>query len=328
MSTDLSLPFTAASTAGEVIKGVDLRGRRAVVTGGASGIGLVTARTLAEAGAEVTLAVRNPESARGAADGIRAVSQAPVHVARLDLSDPVSVDAFTSAWDGPLHILVNNAGIMALPELTRTARGWESQFATNHLGHAQLTLGLYDALKSADGARVVQVASSAHLMAPVDFDDIHFEQRPYEAWTAYAQSKTAMVLFTVALAERWKADGISVNALHPGGIMTNLQRHLDDEQLTFVGAKDASGLTLEVPPGWKTPEQGAATSVLLAASPLVEGVTGRYFEDVALAPVQAQAQTSATAGGVAPHALDTGLARRLEDETRKLLAARWPTAGR
>ncbi|GHJ42534.1 SDR family NAD(P)-dependent oxidoreductase [Streptomyces sp. TS71-3] len=310
MSTT-SLPFTAASTTADVLEGADLTGRRAIVTGGASGIGLVTARALARAGADVTVAVRNPQAAKEAADAIGA------HVARLDLADRASIAAFTAAWHGPLHILVNNAGVMALPELTRTAEGWEYQFAVNHLGPAALTLGLHDALAAAGDARVVQVASSAHLMSPVDLDDPHFEHTPYERWAAYARSKTAVVLFATALAKRWAGDGISVNALHPGGIMTELQRHLDDEQLAFVGAKDADGNTLDVPPGWKTPEQGASTSVLLAASPLVSGITGRYFEDNAVAPVRAEPDPRGT--GVAAYAVDPELADRMWEATEKML---------
>jgi NAD(P)-dependent dehydrogenase (short-subunit alcohol dehydrogenase family) len=318
MTNQLSLPYTADSTADDVIAGVDLTGARTVVTGGASGIGLVTARALAQAGAEVTLAVRNPRSAQHAAEQLRAASREDaVHVAHLDLADPATIRAFTSSWHGPLHVLVNNAGIMALPELTRTPQGWEQQFATNHLGHAALTLGLRDALASAGSSRVVQVSSSAHLMAPVDFDDPHFHRRPYEAWSAYAQSKTAMVLFTVALAARWADDGIAANSLHPGGIMTNLQRHLSDDQLAFVGATDEAGNTLAVPPGWKTPEQGAATTVLLAASPLVAGVSGRYFEDVAPAPIQPEPGPGKT--GVAPYAVDPELASRLWEATVGML---------
>jgi NAD(P)-dependent dehydrogenase (short-subunit alcohol dehydrogenase family) len=321
MTSQLSLPYSARSTADDVLAGVDLTGRRAVVTGGASGIGLVAARALAKAGAEVTLAVRNPGTAERAATEIRteirAVGAAEVHVAPLDLADRASIAAFTTGWTGPLDILVNNAGIMALPDLVRTPEGWESQFATNHLGHAALTLGLRGALASAGSGRVVQVASSAHLMAPVDFDDIHFRRRPYEAWTAYAQSKTAMVLFTVALAARWAEHGITANSLHPGGIMTNLQRHLDDSQLAYVGAKDADGNTLAVPPGWKTPEQGAATSVLLAASPLVAGVSGRYFEDCAVAPLQPDPAPGKS--GVAAYAIAPALAARLFNQTTALL---------
>lgn len=316
--TSATTPYTAASTAAEVIDGIDLTGRRAIVTGGASGIGLETVKALASAGAEITLAVRDTDAGERAAALVRdEIDRAAVRVAPLDLSDLSSVDTFVRSWTGPLHILVNNAGVMALPALARTAAGWESQFAINHLGHAALTLGLHDALAAAQGARVVVVSSSAHLMAPVDFDDIHFAERPYDAWGAYAQSKTATILFAVAAAEKWAGDGIVVNALHPGGIMTNLQRHLDDEALAFVGAKDEAGNTMDVPPGWKTPQQGAATSVLLAASPVVDGVTGRYFEDAQEAPVVENPQVGGT--GVAAWAVDRAGAERLWDETLRLL---------
>ncbi|MFI6258476.1 SDR family NAD(P)-dependent oxidoreductase [Micromonospora zamorensis] len=311
-------PYSARSTAADVIAGVDLTGRRAVVTGGASGIGLETARALADAGAEVTLAVRDIAAGELAAADITA-GGAPgkVRVDHLDLADRASIDAFLSGWTGPLHILVNNAGVMALPELTRTAEGWETQFAINHLGHAELTLGLHDALTAAGGARIVVVSSSAHQQSPVILDDIHFTARRYEAWSAYGQSKTATILFTVALASRWAADGITANALHPGGIMTRLQRHLDDAQLRWVGAVDEQGNRLDVPPGWKTPQQGAATSVLMAASPAVDGVTGRYFEDANQATVIAEPVDGRS--GVLPYALDEKNADLIWEETLRLL---------
>lgn len=314
----VSTAFGPTTTAAEVIDGVDLTGKRAVVTGGASGIGFETALALVSAGAAVTLAVRNPEAGEAAADTIRLATNAgAVRVAYLDLSDRASISDFASSWSGPLDILVTNAGIMALPELTRTPEGWEAQFGTNHLGHAALMFGLHGALKAAGHSRIVVVSSSAHLMAPVDFDDIQFTSRPYEAWAAYAQSKSAVTLFALAAADQWADDGITVNALHPGGIMTNLQRHLDDAALAFVGATDADGNTLAVPPGWKTPAQGAATSVFLAASPLVEGITGRYFEDVNESPVT----DTPTAGGtgLAYWAADHDAALRLWNVTRELL---------
>ncbi|MFF3559211.1 SDR family NAD(P)-dependent oxidoreductase [Streptomyces sp. NPDC002574] len=312
------IPFGAHSTAAEVVHGVDLTGKRALVTGGNSGIGRETALALAGAGAEVTLAVRDPRGGESAAGRIRReTGSRDVRVAALDLADPAGARALGESWSGPLHILVNNAGIMALPELGRTARGWERQYAVNVLGHAALTLGLHEALRAADGARVVTVSSSAHLMAPVDFDDVHFAHRPYEAWTAYGQSKTAGILFTVALARRWAGDGITANALHPGGIMTNLQRHLSDDQLRFVGATDEAGRKLQVPPGWKTPQQGAATSVLLAASPLVDGVTGRYFEDCQVAAPQPDPAPGKS--GVAAWAIDESAADRLWDDVTKEL---------
>ncbi|MEU8379616.1 SDR family NAD(P)-dependent oxidoreductase [Streptosporangium sp. NPDC048865] len=287
-------PFTARSTAAEVVRGVDLGGRRAVVTGGASGIGVETARALAGAGAEVTLAVRDVR----AGEHVAAEIGGRVRVAPLDLADPRSVTAFVAAWDGPLHILVNNAGVMMTPEL-RTPQGWELQFATNHLGHFALATGLHRALAAAGRARVVALSSVAHLREPVDFDDLHFRVRAYTPGVAYAQSKTANVLFAVEANRRWADDGVTVNAVHPGAVLTNLTRHMSREDLD---ASIAGGHYT-----FKTPEQGAATSVLVAASPLLEGVGGRYFEDCA----PARRHVPGTPGGVADHALDPGAADRL-----------------
>jgi NAD(P)-dependent dehydrogenase (short-subunit alcohol dehydrogenase family) len=301
----ITTPFTRDSTAAEVIDGVDLSGRRAVVTGGASGIGVETARALAKAGAEVTLAVRNTAAGeRTAADIIETTGNNKVYVAPIELADRESVQAFAKTWDGPLHILVNNAGVMAEP-LNRTPEGWEHQFATNHLGHFGLALGLYGALAQAGDARIVSVSSSAHLRSDVHFDDIHFEHRPYDEWAAYGQSKTANVLFAVEAAKRWASDGIVANALMPGGIRTALQRHLPEEFF-----KNWDGFA------WKTVEQGASTSVLLAASPLLDGVTGRYFED----NNEAVPNTGEEFRGVAPYALDPESATRLWDLSEKLLA--------
>src|SRR5689334_1171590 len=264
----VTTPFGYDSTAAEVIAGVDLTGRRAVVTGGASGIGVETVRALASAGAEVTLTARDTVVGERVAAGIiDSTGNNHVYVAPLELADQTSVQAFAASWDGPLHILVNNAGVMAEP-LNRTPEGWEHQFATNHLGHFGLALALHDALTAAGDARLVVVSSSAHLNSDVHLDDLHFDNRPYDAWSSYGQSKTANILFAVEASKRWASDGIVANALMPGGIRTALQRHVPDEQLKQWE---------EFP--WKTPEQGAATSVLLAASPLVQGVTGRYFED-------------------------------------------------
>jgi len=312
MATRITTPYGADSTAAEVLDGVDLTGRRAIVTGGASGIGVETARALAGAGAEVTLAVRDRQAGeRTAEDIIATTDNKRVLVAGLDLADRTSVAAFTATWAGPLHILVNNAGVMAAPE-ARTREGWELQFATNHLGHFALTTGLYEALVAAGGARVVSVSSSAHLRSPVVFDDIHFRERPYEAWSAYGQSKTANVLFAVEAAKRWAADGIMVNALMPGGIRTNLQRYVTDAELERLRAESGGGA-----PRWKTPEQGAATSVLAAASPLLAGVSGRYFEDCD----EAEPNRPGTRTGVAAYALDPEQAERLWQVTAETLAA-------
>ena len=308
MSTTLNeTGFGFASTAAEVVDGIDLTGKRAVVTGAASGIGIETARALAGAGAEVTLAVRNLEAGeRTAAEiGDRA------RVAPLELADPASVDAFVAAWDGPLDILVNNAGVMAIADLQTSAAGYELQFATNHLGHFQLALGLHDALAAAaDGARIVSVSSTAHLRSPVVWDDLHFAFRPYDPWLAYGQSKTANVLFAVEATRRWAGDGIYANALMPGGIMTNLQRHISEEGMQRM--RSSSSLR------FKTPEQGAATSVLVATSPALTGIGGRYFEDCNEAPV-VDRRPEGTAHGVARYALDPEGASRLWDVSLALL---------
>jgi NAD(P)-dependent dehydrogenase (short-subunit alcohol dehydrogenase family) len=303
--TRITTPFGFHSTAAEVSAGVDLSGRRAIVTGGASGIGIETARALAGTGAAVTLAVRDMDAGERVAADITATTGNAVRLAPLDLADRASVAAFVRAWEGPLHVLVNNAGVMAIPELQRTPEGLELQFATNHLGHFALALGLHDALAAAGAARIVAVSSSAHLAWPVVFEDIQFERRPYDGRAAYGQSKSANVLFAVAGASRWAADGITANALTPGAIPTNLQR--------YTGA-------MQTPPDRrKTPEEGAATSTLLAVSPLVEGIGGRYFEDCNEArPVPTGSDFRL--GGVAEHALDPVLAGRLWDVSVGLLA--------
>jgi NAD(P)-dependent dehydrogenase (short-subunit alcohol dehydrogenase family) len=309
VSTRITTPFSAGSTATEVIAGIDLTGRRTVVTGGASGIGVETARALAAAGAEVTLAVRNLEAGRRtAADITASTGNGRVRVAALDLSDQASVASFVAAWDEPLHILVNNAGVMASPE-ARTPEGWELQFATNHLGHFALTTGLHRWLAAAGGSRVVSVSSSAHLRSPVVFDDIHFQNRAYEPWSAYGQSKTANVLLGVEASRLWASDGITVNALMPGGIRTNLQRHVPDIDKLFTDAVSA-GMVL------KTPEQGAATSVLVATSPLLEGIGGRYFEDCN----EAVPHNGESRNGVAAWALDPEAAQRLWQVSEQTLA--------
>jgi NAD(P)-dependent dehydrogenase (short-subunit alcohol dehydrogenase family) len=301
MSNRISTPFTADTTAAEVIAGVDLSGKRAIVTGGSSGIGTETARALASAGAEVTLAVRDVEAGtRVAGNIIAATGNTNVFVEQLDLSDQRSVAAFVTRWSGPLDILVNNAGIMATPEL-RTKEGWELQFATNHLGHFALTTELHDALQAAGQSRVVVVSSVGHVNGEVLFDDLDFAQHPYDAWAAYSQSKTANILFAVEAAKRWASDGIAVNALNPGRIAdTNLSRHMETPPATF-DPKGSTGVSV------KTIEQGAATSVLLAASPLVDGVTGRYFEDCQ----EAVPFETGVRRGVTEYALDPAKAERL-----------------
>jgi NAD(P)-dependent dehydrogenase (short-subunit alcohol dehydrogenase family) len=297
----LTTPFDAHTTADEVIKGVDLTGKRAVITGASSGLGIETACAIASAGAEVTLAVRDVDAGRRAAEEITAeTGNSDIHVAALDLLDRASIAAFAAGWSGPLHILVNNAGVMALPERRLSPEGWEVQFATNHLGHFALTLGLHDALVAANGARVVAVSSAAHLRSGVYFDDINFERRPYDPWAAYGQSKTANILMAVGAAARWAADGITVNAIHPGAIYdTGLLRHVEITP-EFQKIVDATP--------WKTVEQGAATQVLAAASPRLDGITGLYLADCNEAVVAAEDWAE---DAVRAYALDAGNAERL-----------------
>jgi NAD(P)-dependent dehydrogenase (short-subunit alcohol dehydrogenase family) len=301
-------PFGFSATASDVVAGVDLTGKRAIVTGGAAGIGLETARALASAGAEVTIAVRRPESAKPVVEELRrSTGNAAIAMATLDLANLESVSAFVERWKGPLHILINNAGIMAVPDLQKTAQGFELQFGTNFVGHFALTQGLHRALSAANGARVVSVSSSGHLFSPVVFDDLDFDFIPYTPFGAYGQSKTANALLAVAVTQRWSGDGILSNALNPGAIATGLQKHTGG---------------LKTPPDRrKRPDQGAATSVLLAASPLLEGIGGLYFEDGRQAHQVASRPTDFS-GGYAAYAVDPDNAERLWNETSRRIGHR------
>ena len=287
------------TTAREALGGRDLTGAFALVTGGHAGIGLQTTRALAQAGATVVVGARAPEPARAALAGL-----ARVEVDRLDLLDPASIDAFAArfvASGRPLHMLVNNAGIMA-PPLARDARGFESQLATNHLGHFQLTARLWPALQAAHGARVVSLSSRGHSRAGIDFDDPQFERRPYDKWIAYGQSKTANALFALALDARGEPHRVRAFAVHPGAVMTDLVRSLPVEELQAIRAR-LVGAT------YKTTEQGAATSIWCATSPQLDGMGGVYCEDADIAsPVAADATQL---GGVRPWATDPDAAERL-----------------
>ncbi|MGH3732121.1 MAG: SDR family NAD(P)-dependent oxidoreductase [Acidimicrobiales bacterium] len=300
----VSTPFNRNSTAQEVLASVDLSSKRAIVTGGSSGIGVETARALAQSGAEVTLAVRDVEAGGVAARSILlSTGNKRIQVAPLDLSDVVSIRTFAATWLGPLDILVNNAGIMAVPELELSFEGHERQFATNHLGHFALTVALHQALGAAQGARVVSVSSNAHHFSPVVFSDVDYENRDYDPWSAYGQSKTANVLHAVEITNRWRDEGILANALHPGAIATRLQRYVG-------GIQTPAHLR-------KTVEQGAATSALLAGSPLVEGIGGRYFEDCSEAELVSKPELFG--GGVNPYALDPKSAEELWDLSLAML---------
>lgn len=315
----LTTPFTARARAGEILDGVDLTGRRMIVTGGASGIGAETVRALAGAGAEVTVATRDPGRAAALVEQFPGSGPGSVRADALELADLSSVDAFVTAWEGPLHALVANAGVMAVPNRQVTPEGWELQLATNYLGHFALARGLRDNLRAGSG-RVVVVSSGAQLRRAVDFDDPQFARQPYDPWAAYFQSKTADVLLAVGIARRWAADGITANAANPGYVMTNLQRHLDDDTLRAFGVTIDEAGHRTVPDYYKTPAQGAATSVLLAASPLLTGVTGRYFEDNQEAEVVPGGPDAMT--GVAEHAVDPAAADRLWTYAEQVLASR------
>ncbi len=299
--------FGHTATAVEALAGRNLTGVNIIVTGGYSGLGLEAVRVLAGAEAKVTVPARNLEKAT------QAFKELPnVELAVLDLADPTSVDAFAESYVAsgrPLHILINGAGVAASP-LARDVRGYESQFSTNHLGHFQLTAGLWPALRRAEGARVVSVSSSGHRFAPVDFADPNFEHRPYDKWIAYAQSKTANALFAIELDRRGKPYGVRAFSLHPGMILTDLVRHMSADDLRQVGATDAAGNVRPLEEsGYKTVEQGAATQVWCATSPQLEGLGGVYCEDCDIA--EAVSADSERADGVRPWAINPETAERL-----------------
>jgi NAD(P)-dependent dehydrogenase (short-subunit alcohol dehydrogenase family) len=310
----LVTPFGFDSTTSDVLQGVDLSGRTALVTGANAGIGYETARALADAGAEVVVAARRDSAGSEAAAQIAASTGNP-HVSHvlLDLADLDSVARAASAWSGPLHILVCNAGIMAVPELTRTVQGHELQFATNYLGHFALAAGLREALAAAGRARIVSLSSSAHLYSPVVFGDLDFRFRPYDPRQAYAESKTATVLLAVEATRRWAGDGIYANAVNPGAIATGLQQYTGGLKTPVERRKSVA--------------QGAATSVFLAASPLVEGIGGRYFEDVSEADVRTESP-GMFGTGVADYALEPRYAELLWEVSTEMVrvanARPWP----
>jgi len=317
--------FGAATTADEVIAGIDLTGRTAIVTGGYSGLGLETVRVLRNAGARVVVPARDGSRAAAALDGSGA------EVVQMDLLDAASIDAFASTWlasGQPVQMLINSAGIMAVPQLTRDTRGYEVQFATNHLGHFQLTRALLPALRAAHGARVVSISSLGHRYSPMRFDDPHFVAGAYDPWVAYGQSKTANVLFAVALDARERHNGIRAFSLHPGAIVeTGLGKHLSREQLVAAGVLDADGRPIRDPSRQlKTVGQGTATQVWCATSPRLDGIGGLYCENVDVAaPMTVPTGTLDMASarrltGVMPYAVDEDAAARLWTLSEQLLA--------
>jgi NAD(P)-dependent dehydrogenase (short-subunit alcohol dehydrogenase family) len=298
--------FNARSTATDVLAGIDLTGQTAIVTGGYSGLGIETVAALHAAGARVIVPARRPEVAWAALD---ARGLGSVKVDTLDLADLVSVRAFAEhfvATGSSLDILINNAAIMASPE-ARVGDGWESQFATNHLGHYVLTNLLWPALTANDGARVVALSSTGHKLSGIRFDDPQFTTG-YDKWQAYGQAKTANSLFAVQLDARGAERGVRAFAVHPGGIMTELQRHLPREEMIAAGWMTEDGI---VNAQFKSAEQGAATSVWAATSPLLQGMGGVYCEDCDIAEPTDPGSASARVRGVNAHAIDPDAAARL-----------------
>ncbi|WP_188195345.1 SDR family NAD(P)-dependent oxidoreductase [Nonomuraea sp. SYSU D8015] len=293
--------FGARSTADDVLQGIDLSGKLAIVTGGYSGLGLETTRALSRAGARVVVPARRPDAAREALGGLDGVA-----VDELDLADFESVRGFAErflATGRSAEIVIANAGIMACPE-TRVGPGWEAQFATNHLGHYALVNRLWPAIARGRG-RVVSVSSGAHGGSGIRWEDVHFS-RGYDKWLAYGQAKTANILFAVHLDALGRDTGVRAFALHPGAILTPLQRHLPKEEMIEFGWIDEAGNALD--PGFKTPQQGAATQVWAATSPQLAGMGGVYCEDCDIAEVATDADATS---GVRPHAIDPDQAARL-----------------
>lgn len=319
--------FGASSTAEEVIKGINLSGKVAIVTGGYSGLGLETARVLHKAGATVIVPTRDYNKAVNALNGL-----SNIEIVVMDLLDPKSIDAFAEKFldsGRPLHILVNSAGIMASP-LTRDARGYESQFATNHLGHFQLVSRLWPALRKAKGARVISVSSLGHRYSPIVFEDPNFDHHPYDRWAAYGQSKTANILFALELDKRGKEENIRAFSVHPGSIIgTGLAKHVTHQELVDRGAIDENGKPILDPAkNLKTVSQGAATSVWCATSPQLDGIGGVYCENCDVAGFMSENAVAMSNGkpgqlaGVLPYAVDHETAERLWNLSEQLVFGR------
>jgi len=313
--------FGPRTTAEEVLAGHDLRGKVVIVTGGHAGLGLETTRVLANRGAGVVIGSRDPKKAQMAVAKMK-----NVEVGQLDLASPSSIDRFANEFlksNRALDLLINNAGIMATP-LMRDGRGYEMQFATNHLGHFQLTARLWEALKKSRHARVIALSSRGHVRGQVDFGDPNFLKRPYDKWVAYGQSKSANSLFAVELDKRGQEHGIRAFAVHPGGILTDLLRYMTDEELSAYGIRREDGVAKipdisKVPERFKTIEEGAATTIWAAVSPQLDGKGAVYCEDCDIAPmVPADSKLNS---GVRPWAVDKAAAEALWTLSEKLTAS-------
>ena len=309
----------ADTTTDQLIEGVDLGGRVALVTGASGGLGAETARALASCGAAVTLTARDVAKAEGVAEGIRSsTGNARVDVLELELTDPANIRAAAKRWLGghdELHFLVNNAGVMACP-LERTAEGFELQLATNHFGHFLLTGLLVPLLRKSAPSRIVNLSSAGHRMSDVVLDDLHYENRPYDKWEAYGQSKTANILFSVELNRRLVGGGVTANAVHPGMILTELGRHLDEADIQELMSRRPDRSEMK----WKSVEEGAATSVWACLASELEGRGGLYLEDCHVA---AQKESDETVEGYASWVMNADTASRLWDVSEQAVGERF-----
>lgn len=310
--------FHAKSTADEVMAGIDMTGKTVIVTGGYSGIGLETVRSLATAGASVTVPVRSPDKAKETLADV----EGDVQTAPMDLANLSSIRQFTDAFvesHTNLDLLINNAGIMACP-MARVGPGWESQFGVNHMGHFALTMGLMPLLRATPDARVVALSSTAHKLTDILWDDVQYETSDYDKWQAYGQAKTANALFANGLSRRLRDSGGLAFSVHPGGIFTPLQRHLPKEEMIAMGWLDETGEPSELAKeGFKSPAQGASTTVWAATSPALASTPGVYCEDCDIAPLTDPDSPYARYMGVDPHACSDDSADRLWDISDDLL---------
>lgn len=297
--------FDRDSTTDEVLQGLDLSGKTAIITGASGGLGAETARALVAKGCSVTITARDKSKAQGVVDGITAAfPEGQIDIAELELSQPDSVRAFANNWQQThqqLDLLILNAGVMACP-LTRTEQGWEMQLATNHFGHFLLTQNLLPSLQAATSARVIALSSAGHVLSPVLFDDVHFEHSDYNPWVAYGQSKSANALFALEADRRLQSRGIRVFSVHPGMIHTDLARYLDEEAIADMMQRMKSAPRMQA----KTVPAGAATSVWAATAPELAGKGGLYLADCNIAPSAAEQE-----GGYEAHIADTDAAARL-----------------
>jgi NAD(P)-dependent dehydrogenase (short-subunit alcohol dehydrogenase family) len=311
--------FGADTTAEEVAEGIDLKGKLALVTGGSSGLGQETARVLALRGAHVILTARDLPKGEAVAAAIRAsTGNQQVEVEALELGSLAQIREFAARFlqrHPRLDLLIDNAGVMACP-FAKTTDGFEMQFGTNHLGHFLLTALLVPALRAAAPSRIVSLSSRGHHFSPVVFDDLNFERRTYDKWLSYGQAKTANILFAVGLERRLGRHGVHAYALHPGGIMTELGRHLQVEDMEMLRARNrGAGMK------FKTVESGSATSVFAATAPELEGKGGVYLEDCHIAEVNDSPEAM---NGVKAYAVDAENAERLWEVSEKLVGQRFP----